>query len=842
MLSFDIDQAQYHLRLLRGVPDTEVHWQFYDDSKGSRKAYDFYSTLNNALDSIVHYQKQGLGLYVTINPTDGLGRKIQNITSYDWAFADLDGVEIPNNFPIEPSFITGRDSSHTHIYWSLTECVTGKQYSALQKRIALYLKSDEQVTDPSRVLRVAGSLHLKDQENPKQYSVMVDNQHDFEYTLDELVEAFVLNDEDQETLDKWVGSRESLNSGTGFDDNPIYMEQAKHYYSVVANPCMGEGTGASENLIRVAHYGRDRGLSEEVNFILLWDNFNPRCVPPWEDDEKKHFRQSVKNAYRYGLNAPGSCTSAGFFENNVEPAPEPYDGWEQHYKDAEKIAQGKKEEAVPFVEPETDLSLGFVTEKFAAMESVLLNSKSKEHDLAVVFLGTIYPNRKLIRNCGVFYTFTGKCWKEVFEENILYQIEHLYQSLKLAPSKIQNVLKKVITFTYFDKELKKGTWLRNDQGENCLTVNNGLLIIKGKTKKLIPHTQDFFDLNSLSFDYVPGLVNQEWIALLMNQWDIDTVTQEQQLRMVQELYGVMLLPDNRFQIIPTLIGKSRSGKGVHSKVIEAIFGRENICSPSLEGLASDSKILEMATTKLAIIPEANNIPARNREIILDRIKMLSGNDTLTIERKYMRALTWSSWAMIILVANELPEFTDSSSAFANRIRPLKFIKSYAGREDLGLAERLTTPEALSGIFNWLLEGLDRVLETGEIYRSDLSKEVVDDVRYDTFPLSKFINDFCHIDDGGETLVDDLYRAYITHSHANGVKLALSQRKFSRLLSASPLPITKVRCRTEGTSRVYKYTGITVDFSAMEKIIPIGGGVIVDAAAQFKNIEAKNETK
>ncbi|KKL79275.1 hypothetical protein LCGC14_2016450, partial [marine sediment metagenome] len=41
---------------------------------------------------------------------------------------------------------------------------------------------------------------------------------------------------------------------------------------------------------------------------LMWEHWNPRCNPPWGEDEHDHLEQKIRNAYRYNTSPPGNLT------------------------------------------------------------------------------------------------------------------------------------------------------------------------------------------------------------------------------------------------------------------------------------------------------------------------------------------------------------------------------------------------------------------------------------------------------------------------------------------------------------------------------------------------------
>lgn len=66
-----------------------------------------------------------------------------------------------------------------------------------------------------------------------------------------------------------------------------------------------QGEGGDEWAFKVVAKLKDRGVPQGEAYSLLWEDWNPRCEPPWSAEE---LRTKVLNAYKYGQNEIG-CDS-----------------------------------------------------------------------------------------------------------------------------------------------------------------------------------------------------------------------------------------------------------------------------------------------------------------------------------------------------------------------------------------------------------------------------------------------------------------------------------------------------------------------------------------------------
>ena len=127
-----------------------------------------------ATDLAVQMNANKLNVYMTINPIDqnkvtisGKAAKDVDIVRAHYSFADADdelGIKGLNELSnlIKPDFIviTGTiPHERRHAYWRLTEpCLNLQLWKEKQKQIAIQFKTDKAVVNPSRIMRVAGTV------------------------------------------------------------------------------------------------------------------------------------------------------------------------------------------------------------------------------------------------------------------------------------------------------------------------------------------------------------------------------------------------------------------------------------------------------------------------------------------------------------------------------------------------------------------------------------------------------------------------------------------------------------------------------------------------------------
>ena len=132
-------------------------------AKAEALARKFNTSVRDPL--ILESYRHGAGVYVTINETDGKGRKKENIVRIRAVWQE-DDENFSGDFPIPPTLVVESSKGHFHRYWFLADhWPTDEQgcldFEGVMVRMISDYGSDKNVKDISRVLRVPGFLNRK---------------------------------------------------------------------------------------------------------------------------------------------------------------------------------------------------------------------------------------------------------------------------------------------------------------------------------------------------------------------------------------------------------------------------------------------------------------------------------------------------------------------------------------------------------------------------------------------------------------------------------------------------------------------------------------------------------
>jgi putative DNA primase/helicase len=422
----------------------------------------------------------------------------------------------------------------------------------------------------------------------------------------------------------------------------------------------------------------------------------------------------------------------------------------------------------------------------------------------------------LRRHRGDFYRWAGTCWQEfdgaaakssvwLWLEHATYESKDGSKAFEPNRNKVGNVLEALQAIGYLGVRVEPPAWIGDEQplpAKEMVAMDNGLLHLP--SRELLPHTPDFFNLHSLPFDYDPKAPEpKRWFRFLRELWEDD----EQVIATLAEIFGYVLSGDTRQQKLFMLVGPKRSGKGTIARVLTGLFGAHNVAAPTLSGLTQDFGMQPLIGKPLAVVSDARLGERQQGLIAVERLLAISGEDTLTVNRKFRDQWTGRLPSRFLILTNELPRFIDSSGALASRFVLLTTANSFYGHENPALTEELLAEAP--GIFNWSLAGLDRLTERGFFVRPDSAEEAIRQMEDLSSPISAFVRDVCVVGPEHEVGKSDLFDAWKVWCEEEGKTRPGDKAMFGRNLRAALPRLTDARPggHSESRARVWRGVGL-----------------------------------
>ncbi|MCD9825330.1 DUF5906 domain-containing protein [Bradyrhizobium japonicum] len=163
----------YIAALVQGDPNIAViDARAIHDTRKDIAAIPRRGTLPQLWQELCALNSKGYGVFITINEMDGLGREIANVKTIRCQAVDLDSLSAQQNyeratqFNPAPSFAVQSSPGKLHVYWQTQKHDDRDRFAVLQRKLRTVFDGDKRVVDPSRVLRLPGTIHAKNPNMP----------------------------------------------------------------------------------------------------------------------------------------------------------------------------------------------------------------------------------------------------------------------------------------------------------------------------------------------------------------------------------------------------------------------------------------------------------------------------------------------------------------------------------------------------------------------------------------------------------------------------------------------------------------------------------------------------
>ena len=330
--------------------------------------------------------------------------------------------------------------------------------------------------------------------------------------------------------------------------------------------------------------------------------------------------------------------------------------------------------------------------------------------------------------------------------------------------------------------LNNDPWLFN--------VQNGTVDLR--TGILRPHspTDKITFLSPVTYD--PQAACPAWLKFVSDVFDGDT----DMIAFIQRAIGWSLTGVVKERALFFLYGNS--GKNGKTTMVEAVMKLVGNCGETSYGYGrkvgadtfmksknhedNQRKAATLAGPRFICTSEVDEEHRLNEQLVKD----ITGGDTLEGRRLYQEAFTFKPQFKAWMYGNHRPEIRGTDDAMWSRVKLVPFDVSFAGREDIDLADKLESE--LSGILNWAIQGAlewqriglrppAKVQAATQAYRDEM----------DVF--GPFIAECCVVHRNAEVWANDLYRAYVAWCAENSQR-EQNQTKFGKYLTSKGYTVEK----------------------------------------------------
>lgn len=346
-----------------------------------------------------------------------------------------------------------------------------------------------------------------------------------------------------------------------------------------------------------------------------------------------------------------------------------------------------------------------------------------------------------------FYLYEEGYYKKIHDLEVKNQIMAMFPSH--ANSNREQVMENVRAIANFS--------IKDTEFDNLINFKNG--IFNTDDYSFIQHTPKIFSTTRLDYDYDPKADWTKWGLFLSSSQPQNTAN----IRNLQEFAGYCLTKNTLFDKCLILIGDGANGKSVFVDTLCAVVGENNYSSVAMGDLAQPNKRSTIAGKLINVDTDV----CKRVESFEAPIRAICSGAPITLSPKYVPEFKIRPYCKLIMCINEFPHIDDLSHAFFRRLIIVRFPVSFRNDPDIMLRQKLKNE--LSGIFNWMIDGLKRLRKNcGFSVNDEMRKEVIS-LREQSNPILIFSSEELVHDPQSYIDKRELYNMYASWCRDNGNK-------------------------------------------------------------------------
>ncbi len=424
---------------------------------------------------------------------------------------------------------------------------------------------------------------------------------------------------------------------------------------------------------------------------------------------------------------------------------------------------------------------------FAAEANVGAGKTPTQADYVVVTVRAVLQVAQTIQ-CGLckrldfVYAFNGAYWREIPKDALSKFLGEAAVKLGVPPIKAEHwhfresLLKQFFATAYLPEPRRKAD-------VTLINFRNGTLEISTAGWHLRAFDRHDFLTYQLPFEFDETSEAPQWQQFL-DRVQPDVACQQ----ILAEYLGYCFTRGLKLEKVLLLYGSGANGKSVFCDVISALLGAENISHYSLSSLSEPQGYFR-ARLANKLLNYGSELDAR---LQTDAFKQLASGERMQARLPYGQPFELRDYAKLAFNCNELPRDVEHSEAYFRRFLVIPFTVMIPEAErNVELANEIIRAE-LSGVFNWVLAGLKRLLAQKNFSSSDAAKVALAEYRRESDSVMMFLEEEGYAPSLEDwVLLKTLYAEYRSYCSEAGFK-PLGRGKFGVRLRANGMAIEKER--------------------------------------------------
>ncbi|AEL26101.1 DNA primase family protein [Cyclobacterium marinum] len=391
----------------------------------------------------------------------------------------------------------------------------------------------------------------------------------------------------------------------------------------------------------------------------------------------------------------------------------------------------------------------------------------------------------LCKNHDFIYLYNGIFWTEIDKETFQKFLGEAAEQIGVAKFSARYYQFREQLFKQF---LATAFLPTPESNKDTVLINllNGTFEISPQGTKLRPFDRLDFLTYQLPFEY-----NLKAKAPLFEAYLNRVLPDKERQRVLAEYLGFVFIKhgSNSLKEEKALIlyGSGANGKSVFFEIVTAMFGRDNVSNYSLHSL-TEEKGFYRAKIGNKLVNYASEISGKLEASLFKN--MVSG-EPVEACLKYGQPFTMTEYAKFIFNCNELPKDVEHTNAYFRRFLIIPFdVTIPPPEQDKNLHTKIIDNE-LSGVFNWVLQGLNRLLEQKRFSDCEAAQQAIEQYKMESNSVQMFLNENQYKGSPKNfKLIKDLYLEYRIFCNDDGM-IPFKKSNFIKQLRVLGLIVDRV---------------------------------------------------
>ena len=331
-----------------------------------------------------------------------------------------------------------------------------------------------------------------------------------------------------------------------------------------------------------------------------------------------------------------------------------------------------------------------------------------------------------------FYLYTGTHWQRI-------DTDDLKSFLGKASVKI-GVPYFVAKHYKFREDLQKQFYSAGyfsppsvEENETKVNLNNGTFIFSTSGSYIRDFDKADFLRYKLPFGFDPYAQCPKFKKYLDR-----VIPDVEKQQVIAEYLGYIFIRNSVLKLEKSLIlyGSGANGKSILYEIVQKLLGPSNVSNFTLQSL-TDPNGYTRSLLAGKLVNYASEISSKMNPTLF---KQLVSGENVEARQIYGRPFILRDYARFIFNTNVLPKDLEHNTGFFRRFIIIEFDQTISDEEKNPMLANEIIKDELPGVFNWILDGLKRLLQQGDFSKCAAATQAVERYRKDSDSVALFLED------------------------------------------------------------------------------------------------------